>query len=113
MKVSIGNSHTGVSEGTETVAGPVSVTEAACSFLAEVSSDGMLDRDGYERKVAVIEREDEEVQRKADVKMTRLKAKREAAVRGLGNAKAFRVTIEQLAGVQKKISGVPAPVKGL
>ena len=62
-----------VSESAKQVAEPVSVMEKVCSFLADVSSNGILDRDGHERKVTKIEREEKEVRRKSKKKLARLK----------------------------------------
>ncbi|XP_067939603.1 uncharacterized protein [Watersipora subatra] len=106
-------SHDEVREGAEKVAEPVSVMEKVCSFLAEVSSNGMLDREGHEKKVAEIEREEREVRRKSKEKLAKLKAKREAAVMELENVKAFRVVVQELAEVQRRIAGSrPALVAG-
>ena len=82
-------------------------------FLAEVSSNGILDRDGHERKVAEIERDEKEVWRKSNEKLAKLKAMREAAVMELENVKAFRVVVQEKAEVQKSIAGSrPALVAG-
>ncbi|XP_067937318.1 pre-mRNA-splicing factor 38B-like [Watersipora subatra] len=67
---------------------------------AEISSNGRLDREGHEKKVAAIEREEREVRRKSKEKLAKLKAKREAAVMELENVKAFRVVVQELAEVR-------------
>ncbi|XP_067950229.1 pre-mRNA-splicing factor 38B-like [Watersipora subatra] len=117
VQVSMGydgkHSHDEVSDGAKKVAEPVSVMEKVCSFLAEVSSNGILYRDGHERKVAEIEREEKEVRRKSKEKLARLKAIREAAVMELENVKAFRVVVQKLAEVQRRVAGSrPALVAG-
>ncbi|XP_067931713.1 arginine and glutamate-rich protein 1-like [Watersipora subatra] len=89
------HSHDGVREGAEKVAEPGSVMEKVCSFLAEVSSNGMLDRESHEKKVAKIEREEREVWRKSKEKFAKLKVKRETAVMELENVKAFRVVVQK------------------
>ncbi|XP_067940630.1 uncharacterized protein [Watersipora subatra] len=94
------HSHDEVREGAEKVAEPVTVMEKVCSFLAEVSSNGMLDREGHEKKVAEVEREEREVRRKSKEKMAKLKAKRETALMELENVKAFRVVVQELAEVE-------------
>ncbi|XP_067943451.1 probable ATP-dependent RNA helicase DDX46 [Watersipora subatra] len=109
VQVSMGydreHSHDEVREGAEKEAEPVSVMEKVCSFLAEVSSKGMLDREGHEKKVAEIERAEREVRRKSKEKLAMLKAKRETAVMELENVKAFRVVVQKLAEVQRRIAG--------
>ncbi|XP_067939921.1 RNA-binding protein 25-like [Watersipora subatra] len=72
--------------------------------IAEISSNGVLDREGHEKKVAEIEREEREVRRKSKEKLAKLKAKREAAVIELENVKAFRVVVQELAEVQRRIA---------
>ncbi|XP_067939510.1 uncharacterized protein [Watersipora subatra] len=98
-------SYAEVSGGARQVAAPIPIMGKVCSFLADVTSDGMMDMEGCWKRIASIEREVAEVRRRFETELFRLAAERRAAVSEFENAEAFRAAIEQLAKVQRRIAG--------